>query len=129
MATITMSQILSFRQHVGSFLEQKLPLPVAYKLTKINSAVAKEAEFYNEKFNEIVDKYSKKDDNGNVVMSDDGEQIMIQDDLISECNQALEELMDLEVDINNFNLKIEDFGENIECTAADIEAISPFLNE
>ena len=62
-------------------------------------------------------------------MSDDGEQIMIQDDLISECNQALEELMDLEVDINNFNLKIEDFGENIECTAADIEAISPFLNE
>ena len=65
-----MSQVLSFRQHVGSFLEQKLPLPVAYKLTKINSAVTKEAEFYNEKFNEIVDKYSKKDDKGNVVFSD-----------------------------------------------------------
>jgi len=129
MATVTMSQILSFRQHVGSFLDQKLTLPVAYKLTKINNAVEKEAEFYQEKFNEIVDKYSKKDENGNVVFSEDGEQIMIQDDLIPECNQALEELMDLEVEINDFNLKIEDFGDGITCTATEIEAISPFLNE
>lgn len=129
MATITMSQILTFRQHVGFFLNQRLPLPVAYKLTKINNAVDKEAEFYQEKFNEIVDKYSKKDENGNVVFSEDGEQIMIQDDLISECNQALEELMDLETEIDTFNLKIEDFGDNIECTPADIDAIAPFLSE
>ena len=40
MATVTMSQILTFRQHVGFFLEQKLPLPVAYKLTQINNATA-----------------------------------------------------------------------------------------
>lgn len=129
MATVTMSQILTFRQHVGLFLNQKLALPVAYKLTKINNAVEKEAEFYQEKFNEIVDKYSKKDENGNVVFSEDGEQIMIQDDLIPECNQALEELMDLEIEINTFNLKIEDFGDNIECTPTDIDAIAPFLSE
>lgn len=129
MATIKMSQILSFRQHVGIFLEQKLPLPVAYKLTKINDAAKKEAEFYYEKFNAIVDKYSKKDENGNIVFSEDGDQIMIQDDLISECNKALEELMDLEVEINTFNLKIEDFGSDIECTAADIEAITPFFEQ
>lgn len=127
MATVTMSQILTFRQHVGFFLEQKLPLPVAYKLTKINNATAKEAEFYSEKFNAIVDKYSKKDEEGNVVFSPDGEQIMIQDDLIPECNKALEELMDLQVEIDNYNLKIEDFGENIECTATEIDAIAPFF--
>lgn len=129
MATVTMSQILAFRQHVGLFLNQKLTLPVAYKLTKINNAVEKEAEFYQEKFNEIVDKYSKKDENGNVVFSEDGEQIMIQDDLIPECNQALEELMELEIEIDTFNLKIEDFGDNIECTPTDIDAIAPFLSE
>lgn len=127
MATVTMSQILTFRQHVGFFLNQKLPLPVAYKLTKINNAAEKEAEFYQEKFNAIVDKYAKKDENGNLVFSEDGEQIMIQDDLIPECNDALEELMDLETDINNYNLKIEDFGDNIECTATDIDAIAPFF--
>ena len=52
---------------------------------------------------------------------------MIQDDLIPECNKALEELMDLQVEIDNYNLKIEDFGENIECTATEIDAIAPFV--
>lgn len=128
MAKITMGEVLTFRQHVGFFLEQKLPLPVAYKLTKINRAADKEAEFYQEKFNNIVEKYAKKDENGNIVFSENGEQIMIQDDLIPECNEALEELMNLEVEIENYGLKIEDFGENIECTANEIDAITPFLN-
>lgn len=127
MATVTMSQILAFRQNVGTFLEKKLPLPVAYKLTKINREAANEAEFYQEKFNAIVDKYSKKDENGNVVFSEDGEQIMIQDDLIPECNKALEELMDLETEINTYNLKIEDFGTDIECTPKEIDALVPFF--
>ena len=67
------------------------------------------------------------DEEGNLVFSEDGEQIMIKDDLIPECNQALEELMGLEIEVNTFGLKIEDFGDNIECTAAEIEAITPFL--
>lgn len=127
MATVTMSQILAFRQNVGTFLEKKLPLPVAYKLTKINREAANEAEFYQEKFNAIVDKYSKKDENGNVVFSEDGEQIMIQDDLIPECNKTLEELMNLETEINTYNLKIEDFGADIECTPKEIDALVPFF--
>lgn len=127
MAKITMSDILGFRQEVGFFLNQKLPLPVAYKLNKINNAAMKEAEFYQTKFNEIVAKYAKKDADGNLVFSEDGEQIMIQDDLVAECNEALEELMSLDIEIDTMGLKIEDFGENFECTANQIDAISPFL--
>lgn len=128
MVKVTMSQILSLRQNIGFFLSQKLPLPVAYKLNKINSAAAKEADFYQEKFSEIVEKYAKKDEAGNLVFSEDGEQIMIKDDLVTECNEALEELMNLEVEIDNLGLTIDAFGENIECTAAEIDAIVPFLS-
>ena len=128
MVKVTMSQILSLRQNIGFFLSQKLPLPVAYKLNKINNAADKEADFYQEKFNEIVEKYAKKDEEGNIVFSEDGEQIMIKDDLIAECNDALEELMDLEVEIDNLGLTIDAFGDNIECTATEIDAIVPFLD-
>lgn len=127
MAKITMSELLTFRQHIGMFLELKLPLPVAYKLNKMNKAAEKEADFYQDKFNEIVRTYAKTDEAGNYVFSEDGEQIMIQDDKIAECNQALEELMDLEIEIETFNLKLEDFGDDIQCTAEEIDAISPFL--
>lgn len=128
MVKVTMSQILSLRQNIGFFLSQKLPLPVAYKLNKINNAASKEADFYQEKFSEIVEKYAKKDEEGNLVFSEDGEQIMIKDDLISECNEALEELMNLEVEIDNLGLTIDAFGDNIECTATEIDAIVPFLD-
>lgn len=128
MVKVTMSQILNLRQNIGFFLSQKLPLPVAYKLNKINNAADKEADFYQEKFNEIVEKYAKKDEEGNIVFSEDGEQIMIKDDLIAECNDALEELMDLEVEIDNLGLTIDAFGDNIECTATEIDAIVPFLD-
>lgn len=128
MVKVTMSQVLNLRQNIGFFLSQKLPLPVAYKLNKINNAASKEADFYQEKFNEIVEKYAKKDENGNLVFSEDGEQIIIKEDLVGECNDALEELMDLEVEIDNLGLTIDAFGDNIECTATEIDAIVPFLD-
>ena len=127
MVKVTMSDVLALRQQIGFFLNQKLPLPVAYKLNKMNQAAIKEGEFYQEKFNEIVDKYAKTDEEGNVVFSEDGDQIMIKDDLIGECNDALEELMNLEIEIETYGLKIEDFGDNIECTAEEIDALTPFL--
>lgn len=128
MVKVTMSDILELRQHISFFLEQKLPLPVAYKLNKMNNATIKESEFYQEKFNEIVENYAKTDEQGNIVFSEDGEQIMIKEDLIPECNEALEQLIGLEIEIDNYGLKIEDFGENIECTAEEIDAIMPFLS-
>lgn len=127
MAKVTMSDVLALRQQIGFFLNQKLPLPVAYKLNKMNQAAIKEGEFYQEKFNEIVDKYAKTDEEGNIVFSEDGDQIMIKDDLIGECNDALEELMNLEIEVETYGLKIDDFGDNIQCTAEEIEAITPFL--
>ena len=128
MVNVTMDQIIAFRNAGDIFGDYKLPLKVAYKLNKLKKAIEVEGEFYSNKFQEIVDTYAKKDDNGNVVFSDDGNQIMIQDGKIEECNQALEDLQTLTVEIDNCNLTIDDFGENVECTPEDLEALMPFLN-
>lgn len=128
MVNVTMDQIIAFRNVGDIFGDYKLPLKVAYKLNKLKKAVEVEGEFYSNKFQEIVDIYAKKDDNGQIVFSDDGNQIMIQDGKIEECNQALEDLQTLTVEIDNCNLTIDDFGEDIECTPEDLEALMPFLN-
>ena len=128
MVNVTMDQIIAFRNAGDIFRDYKLPLKVAYKLNKLKKAIEVEGEFYSNKFQEIVDIYAKKDDNGQIVFSDDGNQIMIQDGKIEECNQALEDLQTLTVEIDNCNLTIDDFGEDIECTPEDLEALMPFLN-
>ena len=127
MVTITMDQLINFRDNGGFFADAHLPLKGAYKLNKIRKAVEKEGEFYAEKFQEIVDMYAKKDENGQVVFSEDGSQILIKDGMIEECNKALEELQKLEVEIENFDLTIDDLGEDIECTPDELEALMPFM--
>lgn len=128
MVNVTMDEIIAFRNSGDAFRNQALPLKVAYKLNKLKKVVEAEGEFYSSKFQEIVDKYAKKDDDGNVVFSEDGNQIMIQDGKIEECNEALEDLQKLTVEVDNFNLSIDDFGDNIECAPEDLEALMPFLN-
>ena len=123
MVNVTMDQIIAFRNSGDAFRSQALPLKVAYKLNKLKKVVEVEGEFYSSKFQEIVDKYAKKDDDGNVVFSEDGNQIMIQDGKIEECNEALEDLQKLTVEVDNFNLSIDDFGDNIECAPEDLEAL------
>ncbi len=128
MVNVTMDQIIAFRNAGDIFGNYKLPLKVAYKLNKLKKAVETEGEFYTNKFQEIVDTYARKDENGEIVFSEDGNQIMIQDGKIEECNQALSDLQELTVEIDNCNLTIDDFGEEVECTPEDLEALMPFLN-
>ena len=127
MITVTMDQIIEFRNNEGIFSEMNLPLKAAYKLNKIKKAVEKEGDFYGEKFQEILDKYAKKDENGELVFNEDGSQIMIKDDMIEECNKELTDLQNLEVQIENYGLTIDDFGDDIECTPDSLAALMPFM--
>ena len=125
---VTMEQIAEFRNSSDFFISAQVPLVGAYKINKIRKAADKEFEFYRDKFQEIVNKYARKDNDGNIQFSDDGQQIMIQQDKIEECNQELEDLQKLEVEIDNYNLTLENLGDNIECTPAQLEALMPFFS-
>ena len=127
MINITMEQLINFRNGGDFFTTLNLPLKGAYKVNKIRQSVEKESEFYGTKFQEIIDQYAKKDENDNLIFSDDGTQIMIQDDKIAECNQALEDLQKLEVEIDNYGLTLEDLGD-IQCTPDEIDILMPFID-
>ncbi len=127
MVNVTMDQIIAFRNNGDFFADTTLPLKGAYKLNKIKKAVEKEGEFYTEKFQEIVNTYAKKDENYHLVFSEDGNQIMIKDGMVEECNKALEDLQSLEVQIENYGLTLDDLGEDMECTPDELEALMPFM--
>ena len=128
MVKVTMDQIIDFRSNANFFSDINLPLKGAYKLNKIRKAVEKEGEFYTEKFQEILNQFAKKDEDGELVFSEDGDQIMIKDDMIDECNKALLDLQELEVEIENYNLTLEDFGEGFTCTPDQLAVLMPFMD-
>lgn len=127
MVKVTMEQLIAFRDNDSFFSEASIPLKGAYKINKIKKEIEKESDFYSTKFQEIVDKYAKKDADGNLIFSDDNTQITIQEDKISECNEALTDLQQLEIEINNYNLTLDDLGEDLECTPDELEVLMPFM--
>lgn len=129
MAQVTMEQLMDFRNSDDFFGTTVIPLKGAYKINKIKKAVEQEAEFYSTKFQEIVDKYAQKDESGQVKFSEDGDQILVQEDKVAECNQALEDLQNMTVEIDNLNLTLADLGDNLQCTPEQLEALMPFVTE
>lgn len=128
MVKVTMDQIMDLNNSEDFFGDTVIPLKGAYKINKIRKNIAKEADFYSSKFQEIVNKYAQKDDDGNLKFSEDGNQILIQEGMVDECNKALEELQSLEVEIENYDLSLDDLGENVECAPDKLEPLMPFFS-
>jgi len=128
MITINMEQIVAFRENSNFFSEANIPLKGAYKLNKIKKAVEKEGEFYITKLQEILEKYAKRDEEGNLIFSEDETQIEIKEGMVEECNKELNDLESLEVEIDNYGLTIEDLGDDLVCTPDELEALMPFMS-
>lgn len=128
---VTIEQILDFNGSVDEFLEKPLNIKTAYKLAMIKRQTDEQTDFYQTSFFKILNEYGKKDENGELQRVQEGVNegnVLIQEDKLEECNNALSDLMGLEVEINNYNLKLEDFGD-MEVSADDLSTIIPFLSE
>ncbi len=125
--TVTMSNVLDFKQTANQFREKTLPLVGAYKLMKISNSIDKEIEFYSTEFQKVIETYAQKDESGEYKFSEDGSQILIQPDKVEECNDALEKLLEMEVVVDNLDFTINDLGNDIECTPEELENLMPFL--
>ena len=68
-----------------------------------------EQRFYQEQMSKLIQEYAVKDEEGNVQPTSNGN-IKIQSDCIKECNQAIAELENTEVDIPAIKLKLSELA-------------------
>lgn len=119
-------QILEIRNRI---LNQKLPIKTSYKFNRFFSAIEKEAKFFNEELQKIIEEYGKRDENGNYIFSEDKNSILIVEEKKAECVEKTRELNELEVDLDyipSFNL--EEL-ENLDLTVREIELLMPYIQE
>lgn len=109
------------------FAQTKISSKLAYKIMKFCKGVAVEEEFYNTKRNEIINMYGVKDENGQVVVRDDG-MIAIVPDKINEANAALMELNSIEVEAPNVKFTLDEL-EGLELSVVDMFALDAFIEE
>ena len=126
--TLKMYQILDFPSFFTKVRSSKLPFKTSYKLTLLAQEVEKHTAFYQEKFRETLMEYGKKDEQGNLVPTDDGQGIRLIEETMDEAYAKLTELRDLDVEIPTTKFSPDDF-DGIELSPEEMVAIMPFIGE
>ena len=104
-----------------------LPIKLVYKLTKFFEVVNKEAEFYREELAKILNEYAERDEDGKVATTDDGLSIKIKKDCLTVCEEKLQELANLEVEVPDIKFSMDELPEGL--SVQELSYLMPFIEE
>ena len=122
-----LTSVLAFPDIYAAIKDQKMPMQVAYKFSKLASKVETEIEFYRNKLQDIIDTYVQKDENGNPIMTEDGTAMKIIEGKEADCGKAMEELQELEIELQP-SFYIADLS-SLELTPTQMQGLLPFIIE
>ena len=87
---------------------KSISAPLAYKIMKLIKNTQNDCDFYQEKFNAILNEYGEKDENGQFIQAEGG--IKIQDGKMDECTAKVKELNETEVELPNIKFTLDELS-------------------
>ena len=93
---ITNQKLLGVQETIDKLQSTHLSIRTLYKFSKLSKAVGEEMDFYREKLRALIEEYAQRDENGQPVQ--EAGNIRIIPEKISECNERINELLNLEVE-------------------------------
>ena len=124
--TIKMYQLVDFPVFFQKVKSQKLPFKTSYRLTLLATEVQKHIDFYQESFRNLLNEYGKKDENGNLMPTEDGQGVLLIEETMNEAYQKLAELRELDVELPDTKFSVDDFGD-IEMSPEEMIIVMPFI--
>ena len=118
MIEVKMSEILSALPILEELSKKTFKGIIAFKIARVIKKLREESEIFNEVRRKAVENFAEKDENGNLIISNDGI-IKIQEDKINECNILILEILNEVVKLEIEKLPLELF-EELEFSPEDI---------
>ncbi len=124
---LKLQQISQIKKVFEPMVRVKLPAKLAYKVYKFVREVESEENFFTEKIREIANEYGKKDADGKF-MTDENEQLLIQEDKQEAFRNAMTELNGLEVDVPDTSFTVDELAP-LPLSVLDMEILKDFIKE
>jgi len=100
-----------------------LPVSTSFRLKSILWQLKVQETLFNESRQELINKYSEKDENWKPALTEDWKGIKIEK--IEEFNKEFNDLVSIEFEVISEKIKLND---DIKLSVADIEALEPILD-
>lgn len=127
MVEFTVEEILVAEKPLHGLSQAKLPVGVAFQLSKILKVVGEELRIVRETQLAIAEKYGKRDENGELV--EEKGMYPIAPENMESFNTEMEDLLKQLVSLNVRPISAERLDGAIELTAADMMALEKFFTE
>lgn len=121
-----MSKVLTFQQLWPKMKDQVMPIQLAYKLSRLYDSVNNNARFYSTELNKIISEYAERDEEGNMVQAKEGNGIQLQKAYISKAETAINELLNLMVDVPDISFTLDEL-KDIKLSLEEFEVLLPFI--
>ena len=89
--TCKMYELIDFPNFFEKVKNQPLSFKTSYRLTLLTTEIEKHINFYQDNFRNLLIAYGQKDENGELVRTEDGQGIKLIEDKIDECNTQIVE--------------------------------------
>lgn len=117
---IYLKDVVNFFKAYEDLSQQQMNIKLAWSLHKVKDTLTSDLEFYKENAKEILNKYAKKDKQGNIKYTEDGNSVMLED--ATAFQQGLNELQMMEREITPEQISIDLLPNEI--TPSLLEALS-----
>lgn len=115
-----------FQSALNKLLAAELPLKTAFKLKKFVGAIQEDLKTFEELRSKVFQEFGTKDENGEVIVKDG--MITLDPALADQWQPKLLDLQELEAEAK-LELKLDDLGDKVELSAADLMALDGVLSE
>jgi hypothetical protein len=116
-----------FQEALIKLTEKEIPITLAFTLKGILKKVKEELEKYNSLKKELVEKYSKKDENGKVLNGKQEGSIQLEEATVQDFWKNILELDAMDVEMPKIDIKA--FGNKLEISVIDLLLLEELLKD
>ena len=125
MIKIVLGDIVNSTEIFNKIMQQPFKGSLAFKIARLVRELEKEMQTFNDERMKIIRKYGKKDENGELIVNNDGN-IEFENDKINEINYEFNSLLETELEINADKLPIDSIDE-FELTPQEVISLEKFF--
>lgn len=125
MIKVTVKEVVIANQILNKLKQNYFNGKVAFVLARVIREIQKENEIFELTRMEIINRYADKDEEGNLLQTENGS-IHIAEDQLPKCNSELSDMLSTTIELNIEPIK-EEWLANAELTLEEAIALEPFV--
>ena len=125
MIKIKLNDVVNATETFTKIMQQSFKGSLAFKIARLARELDKEMQTFNEERQKIIQKYGNKDENGELIVDENGN-VKFDNANIAEINQEFSSLLETELEINADKLPMDSI-DNFEITPQEMLNIEVFF--